>query len=76
MEKTLALVLAIFLMHQTIPCYALDWKGLHEEADKKEFSEAFSLAQENPQSVDDLYILGLIYLNLHKDVSAAPTVRR
>ncbi len=76
MKKILALFFIIFLLHQAIPCWALDYKGLHEEADKKDFDVAFRLAQDNPQSADDLYILALAYLNLHKDIEAEGMFRR
>ncbi len=51
-------------------CYGLEWKKLHEEADKESLPEALAAAQAKPGSVDDLYVLGLVYLNLHKDKEA------
>lgn len=45
--------------------YALEWKGLHEQADKITLAQALASSQSNPGSLDALYTLGLINLNLH-----------
>ena len=47
--------------------YALEWKKPHEEADKKNLQEVLLVAQLQPRSAEDLYVLGLVCLNLHKD---------
>ena len=49
---------------------ALEWKSLHEEADEKNLKDALASLNRNPESLADLYILGLVYLNLHKNKNA------
>lgn len=66
MRKTPVLFF-ITLLCSLVSVYALDWKTLHEQADKKGLSAAIARAQENSGSIDNLYVLALAYLNLHKD---------
>jgi len=63
------------MLLQTQLCYGLNWQTLHDEADKTSLSDAQEAVQEKPDSVDDLYVLGLIFLNLHKDQEAGETFR-
>ncbi|MFA5115301.1 MAG: tetratricopeptide repeat protein [Candidatus Omnitrophota bacterium] len=67
MKAVSALVSVLILAAWINVSYAMDWKKLHETADKTMPSDAFMRVQANPTSVKDLYILGLIYLNQHKD---------
>lgn len=57
-------------------CYALDWKRLHEEADKRSLANALLAVGQRADSVNDLYILGLVYLNLHRDKEAENTFNK
>lgn len=50
--------------------YALDWKKIHEEADKKDIGQALLRQQQNPRSEEALYLLGLVYLNAYKNKEA------
>ncbi len=50
--------------------YGLDWKRLHEKADNMILSDILADVKARPDSIDDLYVLGLVYLNLHKDKEA------
>lgn len=50
--------------------YGLDWKNLHEAADKIDISQAVSAVEKSPDSVNDLYVLALVYLNVHQDNEA------
>lgn len=50
--------------------YAFDWRDLHEQADRTDLKSAEKSAKQNPSSVEDTYVLGLVYLNLHKDKEA------
>jgi len=50
--------------------YGLDWKRLHEKADNIILSDILADVKARPNSIDDLYVLGLVYLNLHKDKEA------
>jgi len=63
----LILVLCFFKINL---CFGLNWKELHEQADKRNLSEALENVRQNPDSSDDLYVLGLVYLDLHKDKEA------
>jgi len=47
-----------------------DFKQLHESADSTSLSQALTSAQGKPDSVKDLYVLGLIYLNQHQNAQA------
>jgi tetratricopeptide (TPR) repeat protein len=51
-------------------CFALGWKDLHERADKTALQDALVSVKNNPGSVEDLYLLGLIYLHDHRDQEA------
>jgi tetratricopeptide (TPR) repeat protein len=68
--KRISLCLVVFLFFQARSGYCLEWKQLHEEADKINLPSALDFLKEKPNSLDDLYILGLVYLNLHKDQEA------
>jgi tetratricopeptide (TPR) repeat protein len=48
----------------------LDWKRLNEEADQKSLQEAIRNADDQSDSLDALCVLGLVYLNQHKDSDA------
>jgi len=65
-----ALVLLLFILCLSALAYALDWKKLHEEADSSELARALASAKKNFNSLDDLYVLGLVYLNNHMDKDA------
>jgi tetratricopeptide (TPR) repeat protein len=70
MKKILILGLVVFICSAFKSVYALDWKDLHEKADKKTLEEALTAAKVNPGFVDAQYVLGLVYLNMHKDKEA------
>jgi len=50
--------------------YALDWKKLHEEADKEDYNTVSYAVRQNPDAVDAIYKLALVCLDLHKDKEA------
>lgn len=50
--------------------FALDWKKLHEAADKRGLEDAAQSAKMNPHSIGDLYIYGLVSLTRHEDDQA------
>ena len=70
MLKRLALLLVIYLFFGINLSYGLEWKKLHEKADNMNLSDALIDAKAKPNSIDDWYLLGLVYLNLHKDKEA------
>lgn len=70
MKRTFTLFLLFFCLSLLTSCYALEWKKLHEEADRMDLTEALAAAEKKADSIDNLYILGLVYLNLHKDKEA------
>ncbi len=51
-------------------CYALDWRRLHNEADKMSVDTAKETVLSNPDLIDNFYSLALVYLNQHKDKEA------
>jgi tetratricopeptide (TPR) repeat protein len=56
--------------------YAFDWKDLHEKADKTNLQEALTHTQNTPGSIEGLYVLGLVYLNMHRDKEAREVFER
>ncbi|MFA5157383.1 MAG: tetratricopeptide repeat protein [Candidatus Omnitrophota bacterium] len=62
------LLVIIFLCSGS--CLALDWKNLHERADKTSVEESVPAVENDPGSIDSLYLLGLVYLNAHRDIEA------
>lgn len=64
------LILVVFFSLPASCVFPLDWQNLHEEADKKSLSETLSATERSSDSINDLYLLGLVYLNLHKDNEA------
>jgi len=69
MKKSwLVVILIPFIYFNT--AFAAGWKELHKEADALSLSSALENVQRNPDSIDDLYVLGLVYLNLHDDKAA------
>ncbi|MFA4888919.1 MAG: hypothetical protein WC628_05030 [Candidatus Omnitrophota bacterium] len=67
------IISTFFVLAFVLNCYALDWISLHEKADKIGLSEA---AQSQPGSIDELYVLGLVYLNAHRDNQASKVFKR
>ncbi|MBD3263806.1 MAG: hypothetical protein GF375_01735 [Candidatus Omnitrophica bacterium] len=58
------------------PIFALDWIKLHEEAEQISLQEAKTKVSSHPDSIENLYLLGLVYLNLHQDEEAEETFRK
>jgi cellulose synthase operon protein C len=62
------IIFAVFLFPASARfCYSLDWKKLHEEADKKSLQGALDDVSKSPDSPEALYGLGLVCLSLHRD---------
>ncbi len=68
MRKITLFFFCVFCMFS--PSYAFDWKLLHEQADKMSLPQALEVAEKTPASLEALYVLELVYLNLHKDKEA------
>ena len=68
----LALAACFFIFSD---CLALEWKKLHEQADKQSLVQSVAAVQNNP-SVENNYILGLAYLNQHRDKEAGQVFRK
>lgn len=75
MKKTIYLVLAFCLLLAN-KCLALDWKRLHEKADKQGLTQSLTASRQIPASLDNTYVLGLSYLNQHRDKEAESAFRR
>ncbi|MDD5129317.1 MAG: tetratricopeptide repeat protein, partial [Candidatus Omnitrophica bacterium] len=50
--------------------YPMDWKLLHNKADVLSLSAAQDAVARNQNLLEDQYVLGLVYLNLHQDRAA------
>lgn len=71
MKSLLNFFLAIFLfLALTQISYALDWVSIHEQADRTDLSEALVSIKEGSVSMDKIYLLALVYLNVHKNKEA------
>ena len=73
MLKRRILFLVIFLFFVINLSYGLDWQELHEKADNMNLPDALASVRARHDSIEDLYVLGLVYLNLHKDKEALET---
>ncbi len=69
-------VLSVMLFVCVNFCLALEWKNLHEKAQITTLEEALSAVNNNAGSIDDLYLLGLIYLNARRDQEAKEVFNR
>ncbi|MBU2102902.1 MAG: hypothetical protein ABH865_04185 [Candidatus Omnitrophota bacterium] len=63
----LSLFLILSLLFFSYPCFAFDLRALHEEADRTSSAEALARTARSKNSPDAWYVLGLTYLNEHKD---------
>lgn len=70
MKEKITLLIVFHCLFCFELCFGMDWARLHEEADKKSLPGALSAVRMNPESKEDLYTLGMVYLNLHKDKDA------
>jgi tetratricopeptide (TPR) repeat protein len=59
------LVLSLLCL-QAAPGYALEWKALHEKAEKTALTDALASVVREPRSLETLYTLGLVYIDLYK----------
>ena len=75
LKKALMIGAAFFLFLQVGFCYALDWKRLHEKAERENLREALTEVVKNPNSLEALYTLGLVYLNRYKNNEAEQVFR-
>ena len=67
--KKVFLLLLILLTYSSAS-YSMDWKILHNKADHLSLVAAQEAVAKNPGILDDQYVLGLVYLNLHQDRAA------
>ena len=69
-QKMKGILFLVFIFLFTGSAFAFDWKSIHEAADKTTLNEALIQSETKPDSIEGLYLLGLVYLNLHKDLQA------
>lgn len=68
--KRPAVLLIVYFFFCVNCAYALDWKKLHERADRVDLSGAMASLEAGPDSIDHKYVIGLVFLNLHRDKQA------
>jgi len=68
MKKISLLLLILFTYSSTV--YPMDWKALHNKADSISLLAAREAVAKNQGILEDRYVLGLVYLNLHQDKAA------
>ncbi|MBM3248806.1 MAG: tetratricopeptide repeat protein [Candidatus Omnitrophica bacterium] len=64
------IIMAALLFCFSLSSYALDWKAIHEKSDSLNSSQAQKIYEKNQNSLENLYILGLAYLNEYKNMEA------
>jgi tetratricopeptide (TPR) repeat protein len=69
MTKIIILI-GLVCLFWILPVSAMDWQGLHNRADNLTLTQAQALAERNPDSASDQYVLALVYLNLYRDQEA------
>ena len=69
MKRITMMLLSFFLLASNL-AYALDWKEAHDKADTWTLAQATSEASASRESVESLYILGLVYLNEYQHMKA------
>lgn len=70
-------VLVLFLCFRTASVVlALDWKTLHTEADERTSLGAFLKSPGRQDSIEQVYVQGLVYLNEHKDKEAGDAFQK
>lgn len=65
-KRIIWVVLAVVFLSLGGPAAAMDWKNIHEKADKTSLAEAVAYQQKNPHSQEALYLLGVVFLNDYK----------
>jgi len=70
MRLIISFLLTMLLCGIANSSYALDWKSLHDQAEETSLSEARSKLRNAPDPVENLYILGLVYLNKYNYTEA------
>ncbi len=68
-KRYLFISLLIFFLSANFS-FAMDWKALHEKADAITLKDAQAQVEKEPSSKEARYCLGLVCLNLHKDMQA------
>lgn len=76
MKQTFVIGFVLLLFAVLNGSYALEWKNLHEEADRLSLSQALLALEADPASINNLYVLGLVYLNEHKNKEANEVFNR
>lgn len=66
MRRNLFLVSAFSLLFIS-NSFAFEWKALHDKADNQSLNTALEELRSSHGSAEAFYVLGLVYLNLHKD---------
>ncbi|MFC1699756.1 tetratricopeptide repeat protein [Candidatus Omnitrophota bacterium] len=64
------LLVLCFLFFGLETARALDWQKLHQEAGLDNLQQAEDFFRNNPESLEGQYVLGLVYLNRHRDQEA------
>lgn len=72
--KTLFLSLIFFIMASS--GYSMQWQELHEKADSFTLEQAQDFFKESHEALEGMYVLGLVYLNLHLDNEAGDIFSR
>ena len=70
MKKICLILLSFLFLSQLRPCYGLDWKRIHEEADKKGLADAWYKMEQGFSSPQEAYLTALVLLNQRKDRQA------
>lgn len=70
MKKITLIFLSLLFLASLKPCYGLEWKRIHEEADKKGLADAWYKMEKGFSAPEEAYLTALILLNQRKDIEA------
>ncbi|MBN3040397.1 MAG: hypothetical protein JW867_04655 [Candidatus Omnitrophica bacterium] len=61
------IILLFFLIVFSLSSFAFDWKNIHDQSDSADLDDVLRKYEASPDSLEILYLLGLINLSLYKD---------
>ncbi len=75
-KRLMPVVFAVVFLLLGGTAVAMDWKDIHERADRTSLSEAVAYQQKNPHSQEALYLLVIVLLNDYKIDEAENVLKR
>ncbi|MBP7088430.1 MAG: tetratricopeptide repeat protein, partial [Candidatus Omnitrophica bacterium] len=76
MKNTFFVFFILYILGIIGSVYPLDWKRLHNESNGISLEQAIINSKNDTDIIENLYVLGLVYLNKHKNHAAEETFKR